>query len=178
MRKSDRNFTRRELLTWSLGLVARGIAVPGILNAETDAAAQEAPVANYRVPRREYVAAKVGSYSFQVEKSLQTADRKIAQKALDRFVKNIDKALETLPKPASTDLRNIHYFVMHGPKAPGGGRTNGLEYIQTNAPSLHAELDPRWGNSMILYCTRTTSSCPICGPSRPWCMNMATPINC
>ena len=37
---------------------------------------------SYGVPGREYVAAKVGSSSFQVEKSLQTADREIAQKAL------------------------------------------------------------------------------------------------
>ena len=119
MRKFDRNFPRREILTWSRGLVARGIAVPGTLNAEADAAGQDAPVTNYRVRRREYIIAKVGSYSFQVEKSMQTAGREIAQKALDRFVKNINKALEMLPMPASAELRNFRYFVMRGPKAPG-----------------------------------------------------------
>jgi hypothetical protein len=141
-------------LTMSLGVFTAGRVIFGGDGAESYAAAQDTPVTNYRTPRREYVAAKVGAYLFQVEKSLQNADREIAQKALDRFVKNIDKALETLPKPASADLRNIRYFVMHGPKARGGGRNNGLEYIQANAPSFHAELDPRWGNSMVLYCAQ------------------------
>ena len=109
---------------------------------------------NYRIPRREYVTVTIASHSFQVEKSLQTADKAIAKKAMNRLVKNVDTALETLPRPGSDGLRKIRYFLMHGPQARGGGRTNGLEYIQTNAPPHHPELDPRWGDSMVVYCAQ------------------------
>lgn len=154
MPERDRKVTRRETLNSIIGVLAAGWAVSGSQNAETDAAAQDEPVINYRIPKREYVAVRVGSHSFQVEKSLQTADKAIAKKAMDRLVKNADQALKTLPKPASDGLRNIRYFLMHGPKARGGGRNNGLEYIQKNAPPHHPELDPRWGDSMVLYCAQ------------------------
>jgi hypothetical protein len=149
-----RKVTRRRVLKSVIGVATAGWAVPGSQNASTVASAQDMPVINYRVPRREYVAIKAGSLSVQVEKSLQTADKAVAKKAMDRLVKNVGKALETFPKPAADGLRDIRFFLMHGPQASGGGKTNGLEYIQASAPPYHPELDPRWGDSMVLYCAR------------------------
>jgi hypothetical protein len=150
MRAEDRNrnVTRREILSSVAGVLAAGSAVRG----NRTASAGDAPVIDFRVPRREYVAVKVGAHSFQVEKSLQTADKPLAKKAMDRLVKNADSALEAFPKQAADGLRTLRYFLMHGPNARGGGKTNGLEYIQSKAPPFHPELDPRWADSMVVYC--------------------------
>jgi hypothetical protein len=40
---------------------------------------------------------------------------------------------------------------MYGPKARNGGKDNGLEYFQKNAPEHHRELDPRWGDAIVIY---------------------------
>ena len=41
---------------------------------------------------------------------------------------------------------------MYGPKAPGGGKDNGLEYMHPRNPSDRPELDPRWGDSIVVFC--------------------------
>jgi hypothetical protein len=153
MRNPDRQITRREILASIIGAPAAGQAFSGYLN-QVLAAAQAAPVINYRVPRREYVVVTVDSRQFRVEKSLQTDDEVTARKAMKRLVKNIDKALKSFRKPAADGLRKMRFFLMQGPKAHGGGRNNGLEYIQSDAPPHHAELDSRWADSMIVYCAR------------------------
>jgi hypothetical protein len=154
MREFYRKFTDIQILGLIIGVLAASWTVQGSQTVKTDAAGPDAPMINYRIPRREYVTVKVGSYLFQVEKSLQTADEAIAKKAMDRLVKNLDKALETLPEPASDGLLNIHCFLMHGPKARSGGRSSGLDYIQKNAPAYHSELDPGWGDSIVIYCAQ------------------------
>jgi hypothetical protein len=125
--------------------------LPGLT---TTATAQQPAVINYRVPRRDYVVVTVGSRPFRVEKSLETENKAVAKKAMGRLVKNIDKALDRFPEPAADELRKIRFFVMQGPKARGGGRNNGLEYIQANAPPFHPELDSRWADSMVVYCAQ------------------------
>lgn len=40
---------------------------------------------------------------------------------------------------------------MYGPKAHGGGKSNGLEYFQKTAPQYHPELDSRWGDAIVVY---------------------------
>jgi hypothetical protein len=154
MQQSDQELTRREALHSIAGAWAVGWAIPGYEDAKVDATDQEKPRVNYRVPKRDYVVVSVGPHSVQVEKSLQVKDKALAQKAVDRLVKNIDKALDVLPKHASFGLRNVRCYLMYGPKAPGGGRDNGLEYMHPKTPADSPTLDPRWGDSIVVYCAQ------------------------
>jgi hypothetical protein len=152
MRRRDQELTRRETLHSVAGALAVGWAIPGYQDAKVDATTQEKSRVNYRVPKRNYAVISVGPRSVQVEKSLQVNDKAIAQTAVDRLVKNIDKALDILPNHASFGLRNICYYLLYGPKAPGGGRDNGLEYMHPKTPADSPSLDPRWGDSIVVYC--------------------------
>jgi hypothetical protein len=152
MRELDRELTRRKALHSIAGAWAVGWVIPGFQDSKVDARAQEKPRVNYRAPKRDYVVVSVGPRSFQVEKSLKVNDKAIAQKAVDRLAKNIGKALDILPDHAALGLRNIRYYLMYGPKALGGGRDNGLEYMHPKTPADSPALDPRWGDSIVVYC--------------------------
>lgn len=148
MRDSDRRLTRRAALHSIVGAPA---ALRFIRGYQEPKKAGSKPRVDYRIPRREYVLVSVGPRSVHVEKSLESGDRDVARKAVDRLVKNINKALDVLPDHASFGLRNIRYFLMHGPKAPAGGKDNGLEYIHPQNAARRADLDPRWGDSIVVY---------------------------
>lgn len=151
MRESDRVLTRRATLRSIAGALAAGCAIPGGPGAGM---APEAPKVNYRDPRRDYVLVPVGARAVHVEKSLQSAEPAVARRAVDRLAKNIGRALDVLPDHASFGLRNIRYYLMYGPKAPGGGRDNGLEYIHPQNAARRVDLDPRWGDSIVVYCAQ------------------------
>ena len=152
MRQSDQEITRREALHSIACAWAVSWAIPGFQDAKVDARAQAKPQVNYRTPKRDYVLVSIGPRSFQVEKSLKVEDKAVAQKAVDRLAKNIDKAFYILPDHASFGLPNIRYYLMYGPKARSGGKDNGLEYIHPKTPADSPSLDPRWGDSIVVYC--------------------------
>jgi hypothetical protein len=106
---------------------------------------------DYRNPRREYKTVRVGSLKVSVEKQLLIAAPETARRALARLERKVGEALAALPEAARPGLRRVPLFLMYGPKAKGGGRDNGLEYFQKNAPEHHPHLDPRWGHGIVVY---------------------------
>jgi hypothetical protein len=152
MPESDGELTRRATLHSIAGALAAGWGIPGYQKADKDPPARGSNRVNYRAPRRDYVLVPVGRRSVHVEKSLQSADEALARKAVERLAKNINKALDNLPDHASFGLRSIRYYLMYGPEAPGGGRNNGLEYIHPRNAADRPDLDPRWGDSIVVYC--------------------------
>ena len=110
---------------------------------------------NYRQPVREYKDVRMGDMKVAVEKQLQAEAPQIAAKALARLKSERTHALAALPAKASKQLGGIPFFLMYGPKAKNGGRNNGLEYFQKNAPRQHPELDRRWGDAIVIGEGRT-----------------------
>jgi hypothetical protein len=109
---------------------------------------------DYQQPRRKYVAAKRGNLTVWVESQLKAEAPAIADRALDRLKAKRGEALAVLPKHARERLANVPFFLLYGPKARGGGRNNGLEYFQKDAPDRHEKLDPRWGDAIVVYCAQ------------------------
>ena len=109
---------------------------------------------NYRQPVGEYKDVRMGDMKVAVEKQLQAEAPQIAAKALERLNSERTRALAALPAKASKQLGGIPFFLMCGPKAKNGGRNNGLEYFQKNAPRQHPELDRRWGDAIVIYCAQ------------------------
>jgi FimV-like protein len=107
---------------------------------------------DYAKPVREYVTARAGKWTISVEKQLQTDAPAVAKQALERLEKKLPEALKALPEPSHANLKKLQVFLMYGPKAKGGGRDNGLEYFQKNAPENHKQLDSRWKSSVVIYC--------------------------
>ena len=109
---------------------------------------------NYRQPVREYKDVRMGDMKVAVEKQLQAEAPQTVAKALERLKSERTRALAALPAKASKQLGTIPFFLMYGPKAKNGGRNNGLEYFQKNAPRQHPELDRRWGDAIVIYCAQ------------------------
>jgi len=109
---------------------------------------------NYRQPVREYKDVRMGDMKVAVEQQLQAEAPQIVAKALERLKSERTRALAALPAKASKQLDRIPFFLMYGPNAKGGGRNNGLEYYQKNAPRQHPELDRRWGDAIVTYCAQ------------------------
>jgi hypothetical protein len=107
---------------------------------------------NFREPVREYQTVALGGWSFEVEKQLLAEAPEVADKALKRLRENLDRAFQALPKPAHTALRELKWFVLHGPKSRGGGYDNGLAYFAKDAPKFHGHLDERWSRCVVIYC--------------------------
>ena len=133
-------------------------AVGSMVAAATQEAASPPPDTqkgtSYRQPPREYKQVRMDDVKVAVEKQLQTEAPQVAAKALDRLKAERTEILAALPAKASKQLGHIPFFLMYGPKAKGGGRNNGLEYIQKDAPRFHPELDRRWGDSFVVYCAQ------------------------
>ena len=151
MEEPDRRLARRLAMRSIAASVAAGWVAPCYPQASQEASDSKARQVNYRTPPRDYVHVPVGPRSVQVEKTLQSEDRALARKAVDRLARNINRALRLLPEHAPFGLRNTRYYLMHGPKAPGGGKDNGLEYIHPLNASARQDLDPRWGDSIVVY---------------------------
>jgi hypothetical protein len=98
------------------------------------------------------VPARAGTWRVFVEKQLQTDKPALAQRALERLEKKLEEAMAVLPEASHAKLKKLRLFLMYGPQARGGGRDNGLEYFQKEAPEHHEHLDPRWGSSIVIYC--------------------------
>ncbi len=106
---------------------------------------------NYREPPREYETVSTNGWTIEVEKQLMSEDPELAGKAVARLSLKLNEALAALPEASRANLRKLKVFLMYGPKAKGGGRDNGTEYYQKDAPDCYQTLDPRWGNSLVIY---------------------------
>ena len=120
----------------------------------TSGGADGPEVVNYREPLREFRQVRVGGWAVSVEKSLQAGSPDVARRALARLAARRAKVLAAVPAPARERLARVPFFLMHGPEARGGGRDNGLEYFQKDAPEHHPELDPRWKDAIVVYSAR------------------------
>lgn len=109
------------------------------------------PVINYREPMRDYEIVRRGRLVIHIEKQFAMDSPAMAQQAISRLAKNIGLALSALPAHARPQLGNVPFYLMYGPKAAAGGRGNGLEFFQKNAPERHPQLDRNWGSSIVVY---------------------------
>jgi hypothetical protein len=107
---------------------------------------------NFREPRRNYKGVQRGGRTVRVEAPLQDQAPDLARRALDRLDKNVAKALAALPNHARASLDKLPFYLMYGPKARDGGKDNGLDYVRKGQPDHHKELDPRWSDSIVIYC--------------------------
>jgi len=107
---------------------------------------------DYRDPPREYVTVRLGEWTVLVEKQLRADDPALAKEALARLDKKLAEAMKALPEPSRATLKKLRIFLMYGPKARGGGRDEGLDYIAKTEPEYYKQLDPRWADAVIIYC--------------------------
>ncbi len=119
---------------------------------------QARPV-DFRRPARQYEIVKLadprfGDFTVSVEKQLKTDTPAVAKAALARLKAKRNEALAAVPKHAKEQLAKIRFFLLYGSKARNGGKDSGLEYFQKNAPEHHPELDPSWGDTVVIYCAR------------------------
>jgi hypothetical protein len=127
-------------------------ACPGMA-AEPGAPAPK-PVVNFREPQRTYQTAPLGQWTVRVEQQLLAEAPDLAKRALARLESKLGVMLAALPSPARARLQKLPIFLMYGPKAKGGGKDNGAEYFQRNAPEHHKQLDPRWKSCVVIYCAK------------------------
>jgi len=129
----------------------------GVPDLRKDAMARTTPQPPYQTPvnfshpPRQYEAIRVRQWSVLVERQLMAEDANLAKRALARLDKQLGELLVAFPKSAHARLQSLTLFLMHGEKARGGGRDNGLEYFQKDAPQHHKHLDPRMGSSILIY---------------------------
>jgi hypothetical protein len=143
------------IVSWLIVLDAASASVSAALWQVPKTPQADQPLeVDYQQPRRKYVAAKRGNLTVWIESQLKAEAPAIADRALDRLKAKRGEALAILPKHARERLANVPFFLLYGPKARGGGRNNGLEYFQKDAPDHHEKLDPRWGDAIVVYCAQ------------------------
>lgn len=106
---------------------------------------------DFREPKREYKAVKLGRWTIEVDQQLIKEAPEIATKATKRLRENIDEVFRLIPKASHPKLKQLRFFLLYGPKSRGGGRNNGLEYFSPEAPKYYPLLDERWKSTIIVY---------------------------
>jgi hypothetical protein len=109
---------------------------------------------NYREPGREYVERAAGGWKVWVERELAEGYPDLADKALRRLDAKLGELIRLLPASSHARLQQLPIFLMLGEEAKAGGRDNGAEYFQHDAPNFFEQLDPRWGSSLVIYSAR------------------------
>lgn len=159
MKKRSRQLTIRSRCSGFLACwlaFALGHQVLGAPPAEATAAASkfasiaQKPV-NFREPRRKYEPAVADGWTIMLEKQLRSEAPELAKKAADRLSGNLAAAIAAFPETARARLKKVRIFLMYGSKADGDGRDSGCEYFQSIAPDHYKNLDPDWGNSIVIY---------------------------
>jgi hypothetical protein len=117
---------------------------------KTAPAIKQKPV-DFNHPPRDYATRELCGWSVLVEKELEHEAPDLTKTTLARLEKKLGQAAAALPATALPDLRKVKIFVMYGPKAAAGGRSNGLEYYRADAPKHHDWLDPRMSSSIVIY---------------------------
>ncbi len=131
--------------------VIRPVAALSAQGEKTPLPPPQKPV-DYNDPPREYQSTRLGSWTFHMEKQLIADAPDVEKRALARLEKKLGEAMQSLPESTRARLRRLPVFLMYGPKAKAGGRDNGLEYFQKNAPEHHRQIDRRWGSCIVVYC--------------------------
>lgn len=143
-------------------LVLCGLAIYPLSDAladESDSGRTEQPTRrftapkdiDYREPARDYVRRSAAGWTVWLERELAEDHEALAEDAVTRLEEKLQAALDLLPSHSHQLLRELPIFLMLGEKATGGGRTNGAEYCQPNAPAYRDHLDPRWSGALVIY---------------------------
>ena len=136
-----------------------GIAgVPNVLGFWQAAKRRQPAAVDFQRPARTYenaklVDARYGEFTVSVEKQLK-ATRPRLPKGAARLKAKRAEALAAVPKPAVTGWRRSVSFCCTGRRPEMAARTTGLS-ISRRMPENHDELDPRWGDAIVIYCART-----------------------
>lgn len=151
--------SRRSALAWALG---RGLEVKGGGRMQRwwawagvllgTLVAWGKPGVDYRSPTRSYDRLQLRGRGFWVERALLRQDAATARRACARYARVVDECLAALPAGCREELRPLNTYVLFGPKAPGGGLDNGLEYYRPGQPHSDASVDHRWSNCIVVYC--------------------------
>lgn len=126
-----------------------GTNAPALELATPPPPAQE-PV-NLNQPPRDYEELTVRGWSVLLERQLQQEAPELAKKVVARLDRKLGEAMAVLPAPSHPRLKQLRLFILYGPKSRGGGRDNGLEYFQRQAPQYYPNLDPRMGSAVVIY---------------------------
>jgi hypothetical protein len=109
---------------------------------------------NYREPNREYVERSAARWKVFLERELVDEHADLADAALRRLDKKLGELSQLLPEHARARLQRLPIYLLLGEESRAGGRDNGAEYFQHNAPDFFEFLDPRWGSSLVIYSAR------------------------
>jgi hypothetical protein len=111
-------------------------------------------IVNYRQPEREYTTQTLAGWTVYLEK--ETTDRfpELAKQTLTRLEAKLRQLKSLLPTHTHTPLQRLPLFVLLGDESQNGGRNNGAEYFQKNAPDFWDFLDKRWRSAIVLYSAR------------------------
>lgn len=116
----------------------------------TAPARPQAPV-DFNHPPRDYTARRLHDWDVFVETQLVDEAPVLAARALTRLDNTLGKIASLLPASSLSDLRRVRVFVLFGPSSHAGGRENGLEYFQADAPRHWNWLDPRMASSIVIF---------------------------
>jgi hypothetical protein len=110
------------------------------------------PCVDFRHPVRTYRTVRLDNWRLRIEKQLLTDAPATAERAQRRLQRMLKRALRVLPEACRPRLSKLPIYLLYGPLAQGGGRDNGGEYFQKDAPLHHLHLDRRWCHCVVLYC--------------------------
>ena len=133
---------------------ATGPAAPSIPARNVTRSFRPPKFVNYREPKREYVERAAAGWKVYMERELADEHADLADAALRRLDKKLGELSQLLPERAHTRLQRLPIYLLLGEESRAGGRDNGAEYFQHNAPDFFEFLDPHWGSSLVIYSAR------------------------
>jgi hypothetical protein len=137
------------------GSLAISFAAEGILGTtEGLRSFKPAKVVNYRVPERTYVVTNLNGWSVHLEQELADDQGELATKAAGRLAEKLQLVLTLVPVQTHSRLQRLPIFLLLGEESKKGGRDNGAEYFQKQAPDYWKWIDPHWGSALVIYSAR------------------------
>jgi len=106
---------------------------------------------DFNHPPRDYAVTNAQGWTIWMEKDLVTDHPVLATNALRRLLENLGKAMDKLPAHSRGLLRDRKLFLMLGEHSKLGGKNNGADYFQRQAPQHFTNLDPRMGGAILIY---------------------------
>ncbi len=111
-------------------------------------------VVNYRAPERSYVQTNLAGWTLYLEQDLVDRHPELARATTRRLGAKLTGVLDLLPTRTRAVLQRLPIFLMLGEESSLGGRDNGAEYFQRDAPKFWPLLDRRWSSALVIYSAR------------------------
>jgi hypothetical protein len=109
---------------------------------------------NYRDPERRCVQTNLVGWTLYLEQELVARHPALARAATRRLGAKLTGVLDLLPTRTHELLRRLPIFLLLGEESSLGGRDNGAEYFQRDAPKFWPLLDRRWSSALVIYSAR------------------------